>query len=132
MLISSKEGQVNNVEGGSLRKLLDAVLDVKPDLVQLEVPYRPPSESFVHKPSRERIEQISREFAEALGEDRLWFYGRHDRRGKRVKWLKHISFEREALDLLKRRPCRIVDVSLSLGISSSAAKSLLKDWRKGI
>ncbi len=126
MLLRSKDGQVTNVEGEPLRKLLEAILDVKPDLVQLEVPYRPPSEGFVKSPSQERVKMISKELSEALGEDRLWVYGLHDRRGKCVKWLTHESLERETLDLLRRRPCRVVDVSASLGIDPSTARDLLR------
>lgn len=130
MLLSSEDKQVTNVEGKPQKRLLDAILDVKPDLVQLEVPYRPPSESFVRPPPQEGIKLLSHELTEALGEDKLWVYGLHDRRGKQVSWLTHKSLEREVLDLLKRRPCRDVDVSASLGIDLLAARKLLKQLEK--
>ncbi len=126
MLLRSEDGKITNVEGKHLRNLLDAILDVKPDLVQLEVPYRPPSESFVKSPSQEKVRLIVKELSEALGENRLWAYGLHDRRGKPVTWLTHVSLERETLNLLERRPCRVVDVSASLGIESSTAWDLLR------
>jgi len=127
MLLSSEHGEVTNVEGKPLRRLLDAILDVKPNVVQLEIPYRPSSESFVKTPSRERINLISKGLAGALGEDKLWVYGLHDRRGKRVSWLTHKSLEREAINLLKRRPCRDADISASLGIGLAATRNLLKN-----
>ena len=130
MLLSSKDGHITNVQDKPLRRLLDAILDVKPDLVQLEVPYRPPSESFVIPPPRQVIKLVSEELVEVLGDDKLWVYGLHDRRGKEVVWLRHKSLEREVLDLLERRPCRVVDVSASLGISLSTAKSLLRKLEK--
>ena len=49
--------------------------------------------------------------AEALGENKLWVYVLHDRRGRSVTWLTHESIEKKTLELLKRRPCRVVDIS---------------------
>jgi wyosine [tRNA(Phe)-imidazoG37] synthetase (radical SAM superfamily) len=125
MLLSSTHGEVTNVAGRPLRRLVDAILDVKPDVVQLEIPYRPPSEGFVKPPSQERIHLIAKELAGALGEDALWVYGLNDRRGTQVSWLTHASLERDAINLLKRRPCRDVDVAASLGIGLTAARTLL-------
>jgi len=130
MLLRSEDVRVTNVEGESLRKLLDAILDVEPDQVQLEVPYRPPSESFVKPPPREKIELISDELSKALGEDKLWIYGLHDKRGISVNWLLHGSLEREVVELLKRRPCRLVDVSASLGIGLNTAQIILRRMKK--
>ena len=130
MLLRSEDVRVTNVEGESLRKLLDAILDVEPDQVQLEVPYRPPSESFVKPPPREKIELISDELSKALGEDKLWIYGLHDKRGISVNWLLHESLEREVVELLKRRPCRLVDVSASLGIGLNTAQIILRRMKK--
>jgi wyosine [tRNA(Phe)-imidazoG37] synthetase (radical SAM superfamily) len=130
MLMRLKDGKVTNVEGKSLRNLIEAILDVKPDQVQLEVPYRPPSESFVKPPSKEKVELIFNELSGVLGEERLWVYGLHDKREKGVTWLSHESLENEVIEMLKRRPCRVVDVSTSLGIDISTAQSLLRRLRK--
>ena len=130
MLLRSEDGQVTNVDGRPLRKLLNAILDVKPDQVQLEVPYRPPSEGFVKPPSLEKIKPILDELSKALGEDKLWVYGVHDKRGMTVNWLLHESIEREVAELLKRRPCRLEDVSASLGIDHHAAQNIIKRLEK--
>lgn len=130
MLLQTENGKVTNIKGKPLRNLIDAVLDVNPDVVQLEVPYRPPSESFVKPPPQSRIETVSKELSETLGKEKLWVYGQHDRRGKRVMWLRHKSLEKEALALLERRPCRVVDISLSLGINLFTAQRLLKALEK--
>ncbi|MDH5634722.1 MAG: radical SAM protein [Candidatus Bathyarchaeota archaeon] len=130
MLIHSRNGKITNVMGKSLRNLIEAILDVKPDQVQLEVPYRPPSESFVKPPSKEKVELIFNEVSGVLGEGRLWVYGLHDKREKGVTWLSHESLENEVIEMLKRRPCRVVDVSTSLGIDISTAQSLLRRLRK--
>ena len=125
MLLRSEGGQVTNVDGKPFRKLLDAILDVEPDQVQLEAPYRPPSEGFVKPPPLEKIKPILDELSKALGEDKLWVYGLHDKRGRNIKLFSHESLEREAVELLKRRPCRVLDVSASLGMDSSSAQKLL-------
>ncbi len=125
MLLSSTRGQATNVVGQPLQRLVEAILDVKPAVVQLDVPHRPPSESFVQTPRPERVQLITKELAGVLGEDALWVYGLHDRRGAHVSWLPPVSLERDAINLLKRRPCRDVDVSASLGIPLTAARKLL-------
>jgi wyosine [tRNA(Phe)-imidazoG37] synthetase (radical SAM superfamily) len=130
MLLQTENGKVTNIKGKPLRSLIDAVLDVNPDVVQLEVPYRPPSEIFVKPPPQSRIETISKELSETLGKEKLWVYGQHDRRKKRVTWLRHESLEKEVLTLLERRPCRAVDISLSLGIDLFTAQRLLKTLEK--
>ena len=131
MLLQSEDETVTNVEGEHLKNLIDAIVQVKPDIVQLEVPYRPPSESYVKQPPQERLRQISRDLSEALGEGKLWTYGIHDRRGRSVAWLKHESLDKEVLDLLTRRPCRPIDISNSLGIDLVMAEKMLESLEKG-
>ncbi|UCH03144.1 MAG: radical SAM protein [Candidatus Bathyarchaeota archaeon] len=130
MLLSSKDGAITNVDAKSRKRLLDAILEVNPDIIQVAVPYRPPSENSVRSPSWKKIKLISKELTNIFSEDRLWIYGMHDKRGKQVTWLKHESLEREAFNLLKRRPCRIVDVSEGLGITFSEARALLINLEK--
>lgn len=130
MFLQTENGKATNIKGKPLRNLIDTILNVNPDVVQLEVPYRPPSESFVKPPPQSRIETISKELSETLGKEKLWVYGQHDRRKKRVTWLRHESLEKEVLTLLERRPCRAVDISLSLGIDLFTAQRLLKTLEK--
>jgi wyosine [tRNA(Phe)-imidazoG37] synthetase (radical SAM superfamily) len=130
MLIHSEDGNITNVMGKSLRNLIDAIVDAHPDQVQFEVPYRPPSESIVKPPSKERVKQIFTELSSVFGENKLWVYGLHDKRGRRVTWLSHESLENEIIEMLKRRPCRIIDVSASLGIDISMAENLLRKLGK--
>ena len=74
--------------------------------------------------------KISQEFSRVVGEEKLWVYGAHDRRGRKVAWLRHESLEKEILSLLTRRPCRAIDVSKSLGISLGMAEEKLKHLKK--
>ena len=126
MLLRSADDRITNVEGKPLQALLDAIINVNPDQVQLGVPYRPPSESFVEIPSQEEVELVFEGLAKHFEKSKLRVYGSYDEHGKGVRWLFHKSLEREAIELLERRPCSVVDVSKSLGISLLTATSLLK------
>jgi len=130
MLLHSEDGRITNVEGKSLTNLLETIIQVDPAQVQLEIPYRPSSESFVKPPPREKIELISDELSDALGQDKLQVYGLHDRRGMSVNWLLHKSLEEDVVELLKRRPCRLVDVSMSIGIDLNTARSIIRKLKK--
>ena len=128
MLLETEDGRVSNVDGRSLSNLIDGILTIKPDIVQLEVPYRPPSEKSVRVPSSEKIDSIAKILSEELGEERIWVYGRHDRRGKPVRWLRHERLEDMVLNLLERRPCRPIDISISLGISPADVETILRKF----
>jgi len=130
MLLRSENGKVTNAKGRPLRKLIDAIMEVQPDIVQLEVPYRPPSENYVKQPSRRELLKISQELSEALGAERLWTYGVHDRRRGNVVWRKHGFIEKEILELLGRRPCRIIDIVFSLGIEKTEVERILRGLEK--
>lgn len=126
MLLSSIDGRVTNTKDKHLENLLKSILDVKPNIVQLEVPYRPPSEGFVRPPSKETLRLVYDQLSGFFGRDKLWVYGYHDRRARSVSWRSHKSVEGEAIELMKRRPCRDIDVSASLGISLTEAQELLR------
>jgi len=130
MLLRSEDGKITNVDGHSLRNLMSAILSLEPDEVQLEVPYRSPSESFVKPPPQEQMKLISDDLSKALGADKLRVWGLHDKRGRMVKWLSHETLEREIVELLKRRPCSAIDVSVSLGTALSATKRQLRKMTK--
>jgi wyosine [tRNA(Phe)-imidazoG37] synthetase (radical SAM superfamily) len=127
MLLRSTDNQATNVRGKPMQDLVDAIVDVDPDQVQLEVPYRPPSESYVKIPSREEIVQVVGRLVQHFTKDQLQVYGFQGESGKDVRWLVHESLEREAIELLRRRPCDASDVSRSLGITLSAANTLLSE-----
>lgn len=126
MLLRSDKERITNQEGKSLKMLMDKILDVNPDLVQLDIPYRPPSESFVKPPSKNRLEEIAKELSSSIGEEKVWVFGVHDRRDREVRWLRREPSENTILELLKRRPCRVVDVSVSLGTNIQNAEALLE------
>ena len=130
MLLQSENGRLTNVKGEHFKKLVDAIIEVDSDIVQLEIPYRPPSQRDIEPPSQGRLRKISRDLSEVLGEEKLWTYGIHDRRGGKVAWSRHKSVKEEVLNLLKRRPCRAADVSISLGLDPRTAEEVLRSLRK--
>lgn len=130
MLLQSADGRVTNVKSSHLENLVNAITSIQPDIVQLEVPYRPPSERYILPPDKERLETASQRISEVLGEERVWTYGIHDRSGKKVRWRGHKSLEEDVLELLKRRPCRTIDVSTSLGIDEPNAQKVLEGLEK--
>ncbi|MDH5795228.1 MAG: radical SAM protein [Candidatus Bathyarchaeota archaeon] len=130
MLMESVDGRITNVKGRHLENLADAISSIQPDIVQLEVPYRPSSESYVKQPTKEEVSLVSHRISQVLGEGRLWVYGIHDRRGGKVRWLEHKSFEEDVMELLRRRPCSAIDVSTSFGIDVASAKGVLEGLEK--
>jgi wyosine [tRNA(Phe)-imidazoG37] synthetase (radical SAM superfamily) len=129
MLLDSADESNSNVRGENLKELSNAILEVEPDLVQLEVPYRPPSESYVKQPPQELVRKIHRNLSDHLGEDRVWAYGVRSRKVRGVAWFRHRSVEGEVLDLLKRRPCRAIDISISLGLDLDTVQKALESLR---
>lgn len=75
MLMESVDGRItidqSNVKGRHLENLADAISSIQPDIVQLEVPYRPPSESYVKQPTKEELSLVSHRISQALGEGTL-------------------------------------------------------------
>ncbi|RLE53349.1 MAG: hypothetical protein DRJ33_01235 [Candidatus Methanomethylicota archaeon] len=112
----------SNMNEEELSKLIEAVADIDPDVVQLCTPYRPASENFVMQASPGELIAICKKFRNYFARSRIWVFGLHDKRDVIVKWRDKSALEQKALSLLRRRPCRIVDISNALGINYSKAK----------
>ena len=130
VMLLSGPGGLTNVEGPPRKALIDGILDLKPDLVQIYTPWRPAAVSSVKPVSMSILQEFGSELEEYLGSEKLWVYGVHDARGKAVGWKAHHILEDEILKLLRRRPCRITDVVLSLGIMPAIARNVLKNLLK--
>ncbi len=129
MLLRGPRG-LTNVKGLPKRALIDDILDISPDLVHLYTPWRPAPVSAVRPVSTKALRGFGAALEQHLSPDKLWIYGVHDARGKTVVWKTRRALEEEILSLLRRRPCRTVDVSHSLGIMSAAAASALEKLHK--
>jgi len=126
-----------NCEGDNLKNLMNTLIDVEPDVIQIDTPYRPGGEKFVKPASIDELKVIARKFEDYFAEDgrrgNLWVFGVHDMRGKKVSWRKHASIPDEIMESFKRRPYRAVDIADSLGISYKETMENLRELlRRGL
>ena len=124
MLLKGSRG-LTNVEGSQRRALIEGIIEVDPDIVQIYTPWRPAAVQTVKPVSNKTLQEFGQDLEDHLGPERLWIYGIHDARHEDVKWKAHHVLEHELVELLKRRPCRISDISISLGVMSSIATCAL-------
>jgi wyosine [tRNA(Phe)-imidazoG37] synthetase (radical SAM superfamily) len=129
MLLHGRGG-LTNVEGPPRKALIDGILDLRPDLVQIYTPWRPAAVSSVKPVSMSILQEFGTELEEHLGSEKLWIYGIHDARGKAVVWKAHHVLEDEILNLLHRRPCRVTDIVLSLGVMPAIVRNTLENLLK--
>jgi len=124
-----------NCEGDTLKNLINTLIDIEPDVIQIDTPYRPGGERFVKPASVDELKTIARKFEDYFGKrgrgSDLWVFGIHDMRGRKVSWTKHVSISDEIVELLKRRPCRAVDMADSLGISYKETLENLRELLGG-
>jgi wyosine [tRNA(Phe)-imidazoG37] synthetase (radical SAM superfamily) len=124
MLLRGPKGLTNAI-GTPRKPLIEAILEVNPDLVQIYTPWRPAALQSVSPISNKVLQEFGSELEEHFDKERLWIYGIYDARDKEVKWKAHHILEQEMIELLRRRPCRIPDVGISLGIMPSIATCVL-------
>ena len=125
MLLRGPKG-LTNIEGSPRSTLIEGIIDVNPDIVQIYTPWRPAAIQTVKPVSNKILQEFGQDLEDHLGSERLWIYGTHDARDEDVKWKAHHVIEQEIFELLKRRPCRISDISISLGVTPSVVTRLLK------
>ncbi|MBD3228592.1 MAG: radical SAM protein [Candidatus Lokiarchaeota archaeon] len=126
MLLRTSNNYVSNVFGRSLKSLIKTAKSLNPDLIQLDIPYRPPSESYVKTPSDSEFKYAVDQFLREFNPEKLWVYGIHDMRDKKVKWKSGGDLENRILTLLKRRPCTESDISNTLDIKKEKIQIILK------
>jgi wyosine [tRNA(Phe)-imidazoG37] synthetase (radical SAM superfamily) len=129
MLLRGPKG-LTNVEGKARRALIEKIVEIDPDIVQVYTPWRPSSIAGVQSLSGTVLTEFGHELSEHLSMEKIWVYGVHDARSRPVKWNRHDRIETEVMDLLKRRPCRVKDVTVSMGVKASVVKRILDDLLK--
>lgn len=100
-----------NISGIYGDDLIDNILTIAPDVVQIEVPYRPTSKGLVLTPSKETIKGFADRLKLKLGEDRVWVYGEHDAMEDSKIW-RIDNIEERIIATLKHRPCTMQDLCL--------------------
>ena len=105
-----------NDSDSELSALRDAVARIRPDVVQLNTVARPPAESYAKPLTRERMDEI-REFFGDRAEVIASFRGS----------AKHSTGSPEDMirEYLRRRPGKLEDLTLSLGIDEKEAEKVL-------
>ena len=119
-------GGYSNTERSHRKSLVQGIRRIDPDIVQIYTPWRPAASSTIHPVSSPQLKKFGDELTQYLSPEQIWIYGYHDARGRAVSWMTHHALEEEILALLRRRPCRISDVSVSLGISAEVATSIIE------
>ncbi|MHA1229935.1 MAG: radical SAM protein [Candidatus Helarchaeota archaeon] len=130
MLLKTTNNFVSNIYKNQLDALISVIKDINPDIVQLDIPYRPPSQSFVSPPSNNELKTVSDLFSKHFESSKLWIYGTHDMRNKKVVWKSEKNIEGRILALLKRRPCSLQDISTTLGIDINTVKNIINKQLK--
>ncbi|MFX1558975.1 MAG: radical SAM protein [Promethearchaeota archaeon] len=126
MLLRGPKG-LTNAEGHARRALIGRILEINPDIVQICTPWRPSAVEGVQPLSDTVLYEFGMELSEHLTMEKIWVYGVHDARNKPVNWKRHDKIEIEVVDLLRRRPCRVADVTASMGIRTQQVKRVLSE-----
>ncbi len=103
-----------------LEKLKSAVQRIKPDIVQLNSLDRPGTESWVNPLAREKLERIA-----DLLEWKTEIIARFNPVGEIRGY--DFSTEQAILQILRRRPCTLDDLSKSLGVDFPEIENYLKE-----
>ncbi|MGQ9718513.1 MAG: radical SAM protein [Nitrososphaerales archaeon] len=98
----------DNTNEESVKGLVRLTSKIMPDEVQINTPTRPPSEKYVHPLGARELTQISKKFKETF--PRVQVAVRIGPRQTRSVEKRKIRKE-EVLELVKRRPCSINDIS---------------------
>ncbi len=107
----------------SIEALAQAASMIKPDEVQLNTPTRPPSEKFVLPLGAEELERISQKFREMLPTAHILIRSSPKQSAPAEK--RRID-EEEILEVLKRRPCRLIDVAKAFGADESHVRPIIE------
>ena len=129
MLLRGAKG-LTNVEGAPRKALIEGIIELNPDVVQIYTPWRPAAVQTVRPVSHDTLTEFGQDLEEHLNSEKLWIYGVHDARNQHVKWKARHILEQEILELLKRRPCRVSDICITLGVISSIVSSTMDRMTK--
>ncbi|MEM3733896.1 MAG: radical SAM protein [Nitrososphaerales archaeon] len=112
----------SNTDENSIEALARLSSAIKPDEVQINTPTRPPSEKFVKPLEEEELERIAQRFKEALPS--VHVVARSSPRLPRSTIERKFSAG-DVLELLKRRPCRLIDVAEAFGTDENGVSPFI-------
>ncbi len=108
-----------NDDRAELQRIREAINRINPDKIHLNTVTRPPAEEFAFALSKEKLEGVK----EIMGE-RAEIITDFDKTNLEAF---HPDVESEVMNLLKRRPCTLDDISRALGVHKG---ELIKDMDK--
>ncbi|WP_309493772.1 radical SAM protein [Candidatus Hecatella orcuttiae] len=120
MFLKSATDKNTNHQYATVKRLAEIASSIDPDEVQINTPTRPPSREDVTPLHLSEIKEISRIMTEVLPRVRILAKGNHGQMKERKK--KDSVLETEILGLLKRRPCRLVDLAEAFGVNEGNVK----------
>jgi wyosine [tRNA(Phe)-imidazoG37] synthetase (radical SAM superfamily) len=106
-----------NDSASHIKKLKEAIAEIKPEKVQLNTVVRPPSEEFAHSLSLKELEKIKNilgKNCELIAEFK-----------KKMQKPLSENLEEAILSMIQRRPVTLADMSISLGKNKSEIKKCL-------
>lgn len=134
MLVDSSIPMRTNISEDAINAIIDAIRAIEPDEVQVNTPTRPPSESYIKPVSRGIITCVV-EMLESIGVREVLAIGIRERTPtfRSVLRVEAERIREEVFELLKRRPCRIVDITLALGLGGEIVRKAVEDlMRRGL
>lgn len=126
MLLKSKSGRCSNLFGTARENLIKAILHINPDVVELEIPFRPPTLSDIIAPTENEIGSFAAELRKHLGHDRVWVYGERKVADLRFRWRMALNPER-VFAVIKHRRSRIEDLVTITGSDERSIKSIVQE-----
>lgn len=99
-----------NDDLSELKHIADIIRDINIDKIQLNTVVRPPAENFASPITSDEMDQIA-----SLFDDRVEIIADFDKLPKAMSQNEK-SIEDRIVDLVKRRPCTVDDISSSLGL----------------
>ena len=105
---------IDNISGTYGRELIDALTYISPDVVQIEIPYRPTAKSDVSPPKDIIIKKFAQRLESILGKCRVWVYGERNASKESKIWtVNNIPHRIETI--LTHRPCSLQDLCIVFG-----------------
>ena len=123
MFLKTSDGNMLNSRAEVVEKLVEITNEIGPDEVQINTPYRPPSESYVKPLTNEELMAITDIFKRNTSG--IEVHSRLFPRKLRKTKVEAETLEVVIIELLKRRPCKIKDITDSLGIPESEVRKCL-------
>lgn len=128
LLKSSRDQRLNNAEIPIIKELSEVLSEVSPSVVYLNTPTRPPREPYIEPLKPSELIAAKEVLRNSLPEE-VAIETYSPQTPAAAPHLKKPS-EEEVLNLLRRRPCRLVDIALALQASIDEVNKVIDELLK--